>query len=74
MSLSDSVWEIKYRPKLVESTILPAKIKKMVKEQVASGKLPCYLFSGPPGCGKCLDPDEEIEIFMDNETFNKLFP
>lgn len=52
MSLNDSVWEIKYRPKNVENTILPVKIKKMVKEQIASGKLPNYLFSGPPGCGK----------------------
>lgn len=52
MSFEDLIWEIKYRPKTIDDVVLPANVKKMLKEQLDSGKLPNYLFCGPPGTGK----------------------
>jgi DNA polymerase III delta prime subunit len=52
MSFENQVWEHRYRPKTIDDTVLPANVKKMLKEQLESGKLPNYLFSGPPGTGK----------------------
>lgn len=51
-ALENNVWEIKYRPACVDDTILPADIKKTIKEQVASNHIPNMLLVGPPGCGK----------------------
>jgi len=52
MSLENLVWEQRYRPKTIDETILPATVKKMIKEQLASGNVPNFLFAGPPGTGK----------------------
>jgi DNA polymerase III delta prime subunit len=52
MSLSDLVWELRYRPNKVVDVVLPATTTKMIQEQVASGNLPNYLFCGSPGVGK----------------------
>jgi len=52
MSFEDLVWEQKFRPKTIDDTVLPSNVKKMLKEQLESGKLPNYLFCGPPGTGK----------------------
>ena len=52
MSFGDLIWEIKHRPKSIDDTVLPTATKKMLKEQLESGKLPNYLFCGPPGTGK----------------------
>lgn len=52
MSFENQVWEHRYRPKTIDDTVLPANVKKMLKEQLESGKLPNYLFCGPPGTGK----------------------
>jgi len=52
MSFEDLVWEQKFRPKTIDDTVLPSNVKKMLKEQLESGKFPNYLFCGPPGTGK----------------------
>ena len=52
MSLENLVWEQRYRPKLVDDVILPSAVKKMIKEQLASGNVPNFLFVGQPGTGK----------------------
>ena len=52
MSLENLVWAEKWRPSKVEDCILPGPVSKMIKEQIASGKLPNYLFSGGAGIGK----------------------
>ena len=48
----DYLWATKYRPKNIESTILPKKIKDQFKDYVISGKPPNLLLVGSPGCGK----------------------
>ena len=52
MSLENLVWAEKWRPSKVDDCILPEPVKKMIKEQIKSGKLPSYLFSGGAGIGK----------------------
>ncbi len=53
MSLSDLIWAEKYRPKTIDNIVLPVATKKMLKEQLASGKIPNLLFSSSsPGTGK----------------------
>lgn len=52
MSLENLVWELKYRPKSIDEVILPAVVKKMIKEQLSSGNVPNFLFVGQPGTGK----------------------
>lgn len=52
MSLENLVWAEKWRPKKVDDCILPGPVSKMIKEQIKSGVVPCYLFSGGAGIGK----------------------
>lgn len=52
MSVTDFVWSQKYRPKKIDDCILPVATKDLVKEFVATGRIPSFLFSGGPGCGK----------------------
>jgi DNA polymerase III delta prime subunit len=50
--LENLIWELKYRPKKIDDVILPESVKSTIKAQLVSGKVPNYLFSGPPGIGK----------------------
>lgn len=52
MSLIDSVWAEKYRPKTVDECIISDTIKKEVKDLIANGNLPHLLMHGGPGSGK----------------------
>ena len=49
---SNFLWVEKYRPKTIDSCILPESLKKTFKEFIASGQLPNFLFSGGAGVGK----------------------
>lgn len=50
--LSNLVWEQRFRPKTVESTILPSATKKMIADIMQTGNIPNFLFSGTSGVGK----------------------
>lgn len=50
--LENLVWEQKYRPSKVDDIILPETTKSMIKELLASGNVPNFLFAGSPGTGK----------------------
>lgn len=53
MSIENLVWEQKYRPKLIDDVVLPAVTKQMIKDFIASGNIPNFLFaSSSPGTGK----------------------
>lgn len=47
-----TVWAEHYRPKTIDECILPDAIKKMVKDSIASGNIPSFIFAGSAGCGK----------------------
>jgi DNA polymerase III delta prime subunit len=50
--LQDFLWVEKYRPKLVEETILPAELKNTFQEFVNQKNIPNLILSGGPGVGK----------------------
>ena len=58
-----------FRPKKIENVVLIPRIYNEIK----SGLTQNYLFYGPAGTGKCLDYNEEIEIFVNEKTYNELF-
>ena len=67
-----NIWEEKYRPQTIEDIILPSEYKQQFIEFTKQEMLPNMLFvSSVPGTGKCLDYDEEIEVFIKGEK-NKL--
>lgn len=71
-NLDNLIWSEKYRPKTIQECILPEITKKMLQGNLDSGKVPHYLFTGSAGTGKCLDPNELIEIFVSDELYLKL--
>jgi len=46
------VWEQRFRPHIVQDTILPEITKKMIQDIVKSGNIPNFLFEGTSGTGK----------------------
>ena len=68
-----NIWEEKYRPQVIEDIILPDEYLEQFKSFTKDEMLPNMLFvSSIPGTGKCLDYDEEIEVFMSEELFERL--
>lgn len=49
---NEVLWVEKYRPQLINDTILPEKTKAMFKKFVADDSVPNLLLSGGPGVGK----------------------
>jgi len=50
--MNEFIWSEKYRPKTIEETILPKKIKNVLKSIVNGGEIPNMLFTGTAGLGK----------------------
>jgi len=46
------LWVEKYRPRVIEDTILPERTKKSFKKFISDGNVPNLLLSGGPGVGK----------------------
>ena len=49
---NDFLWVEKYRPKTIDDTILPSRLKDTFSAIVSTGDLPNMLFSGTAGLGK----------------------
>lgn len=49
---NEYLWVEKYRPKTIDETILPKRLKDVFKGFVAQGNIPNLLLAGDPGCGK----------------------
>lgn len=52
MSIENLVWAEKYRPKTLDEAILPESTKTSVRDSLANGNVPHYLFCGGAGTGK----------------------
>ena len=61
-----------YRPKTVDECILPENTKRMIKDSIASGNIPHFVFAGTAGIGKCLDPLEEVDLMVSDRIFETL--
>jgi replication factor C small subunit len=46
------LWTEKYRPKTLDDIVLPEDEKEQLRSAIKSGRIPHYLFIGPPGVGK----------------------
>lgn len=72
VNLKEKIWVEKYRPQTIEDCILPEAVKKNLENFVIAGDCPNLMFSSTSGgSGKCLDPDEKIEIRCSDELFEK---
>ena len=49
---NDFLWVEKYRPKTVQDTVLPARLKEVFQTIVDTGELPNMMFTGTAGLGK----------------------
>ena len=49
---NEYLWVEKYRPKTIDDTILPKKLKETFKKIIEGGELPNMLFTGTAGLGK----------------------
>ena len=63
----NSLWIEKYRPIKIEDLVLPERYMSDFKRIIEKCDLPNLLFSGSPGSGKCVDGDEEIEVYIEVE-------
>lgn len=52
VKVDEVLWVERYRPQLIDDTILPEKTKAMFKKFVTDGNVPNLLLSGGPGVGK----------------------
>ena len=52
MSVKQGAWAELYRPKTIEETILPDRIKNRFKTFVEEGSIPNLILHGPAGTGK----------------------
>ena len=50
--MNDFLWVEKYRPRIIDQTILPAGLKQTFQSLVDTGELPNMLFTGTAGLGK----------------------
>lgn len=68
----EAIFSEKYRPRTIDECILPQRFKDPLNEILKTGEIPHLILSGPAGCSKCLDPNEEIEILVSDEIYEKL--
>jgi len=62
---TNEIWFQKYRPSTLDDMILSDENRKIIESY---GKnVPNLLFCGRPGTGKCLDGDEELEVYVESK-------
>jgi len=62
----------KYRPTTIEDCILPDRIKTVFREYVKTKEIPHMLLHGSAGTGKCLDPNEVVELLVSDEIYERI--
>lgn len=58
-----------FRPKTLEQAVIVPRIR----EELEKGVVDNIMLVGTQGAGKCLDYNEQLEIYVDEDTYNKLF-
>ena len=72
MNNEDFLFVEKYRPKTIADCVLPESTKNTFQEYVNRKEIPNLLLVGSAGVGKCLDPEEEIEIQISEELYKRI--
>ena len=64
----------KFRPKTLKDLLLTKDVREFFEhlEKLEDKTVPHLLFIGPAGTGKCLDGDEYIEIYVEEDFYKKL--
>jgi len=65
------LWTEIYRPITFSDIVAPESLLQYCEKSKNNGEIDNLLFSGPAGTGKCLDYDEEIEIMVTEDFYNK---
>ena len=60
----------KYRPQTIDDCILPDRFREYFNSMVEKGQLQHLLLTGSQGTGKCLDPNEKIDIRVSNKKYS----
>lgn len=70
----NELWVEKFRPQRLEDILLSKDVRDFFDhlQKQEEKTIPHLLFIGPAGTGKCLDGDEEIEIYVDDKFYEKL--
>lgn len=63
--MSEEIWVERYRPKTLDDLLIDGYVRKIIED--FEKEIPHLLLTGSPGVGKCLDGDEELEIFVESE-------
>jgi len=67
------IWAEKYRPQTVDDVILPKDSRDKFNSYIKQGRFPHILLSSVnPGLGKCLDYNEELELYVSDELYEIL--
>lgn len=70
---SQFIWSEKYRPQTLDDVIIDEKTRSKFKEFIKDERFPHILLSSTnPGVGKCLDYDEELELWVEDSLYIKL--
>jgi DNA polymerase III delta prime subunit len=65
-----AIWCERYRPRKLEDLIISDRNREIIKG--FKDEIPNLLFTGVSGTGKCLDGDEVIEVYVDDEEYQKI--
>ena len=66
----NKIWVERYRPQKLEDLIISERNREIING--FKDEIPNLLFVGSPGTGKCLDGDEVIEVYVDDEEYQKI--
>jgi len=66
------LWVDKHNPNSIDEMILDSQQKEYFKNIIKSGNMSNIILCGIQGSGKCLDYDEEIEVYVNKHTYNLL--
>lgn len=68
MAVTPKLFTELFRPQSLENVILLPRIAA----ELTKGLVTNTLLYGPAGCGKCLDYNETIDVYVDEETYKKI--
>lgn len=68
----NNLWTEKFRPSTLDGYVFTdANQRAQIEAWIAEKSVPHVLFSGQPGTGKCLGPDEVINIRLDTSQLTE---